>query len=550
MNIKLVVRVVATLVMVAGIAMLASVPVGWLMGDPRETLRPLYLTAAGVALFAMGVRYLARGKHGRFGFREGFGVVTFGWIFTTLAGALPYVFVSDFHYYDAIFETMSGFTTTGSSVIDSNLELMCGQKLPNGLADLPYGLLFWRGMTHWLGGMGIVVLSLAILPSLGISAHQLYKAEVPAGPVEEQLTPRIASSAKILWGVYVFLTVVETVLLYFGGMTLFDAWNHACSTLATGGFSTHQASIAFFDQPGYHSGYIDAVITIFMFFSGANFVLHFRALRGKPLTYFKDEEFIFYFFVTLIASVTITVFLHGSDIITTAGLEKDDLGWLAAFRYASFQVVALFTTTGFATADFNIWPAYAALLLMGLAFVGACSGSTSGGMKCSRVILLLKYAVSQVERRLFRGAMSNVHLNQQRIPSAVLHRTFSFFFLYVGIMVTITFALILLGANEPGELIVTTKEGAVSVPATGQLPDFKSPILATRSIASDDILTAATATLVSMSNTGPGLNKVGPMCSYSWLSPGSKLLLAFAMLLGRLELYTVLVVFLPAFWKK
>ena len=550
MNIKLVVRVVATLVIVVGIAMLMSVPIGWLMGDPRAALKPLYLTATAVTLLAMGVRYLARGKHGRFGFREGFGVVTFGWIFTTLAGALPYVFVSDFHYYDAIFETMSGFTTTGSSVIDNNLELMCGQKLPNGLADLPYGLLFWRGMTHWLGGMGIVVLSLAILPSLGISAHQLYKAEVPAGPVEEQLTPRIASSAKILWGVYVLLTVVETVLLCFGGMTLFDAWNHACSTLATGGFSTQQTSIAFFDQPGYHSGYIDAVITVFMFLAGANFVLHFRALRGKPLTYFKDEEFIFYFFVVLIASVTITVFIHGSDLITAAGAQKDDIGWLSAFRYASFQVVAIFTTTGFATADFNIWPAYAALLLMLLAFVGGCSGSTAGGTKCSRVILLLKYAVSQVERRLFRGALSNVHFNQRRVPSATLHKTLSFFFLYMGLLTVFTFCLILLGANEPGELIVTTKAGAVSVPATGELPDFKSPILSERSIASDDILTAATATIVSMSNVGPGLNKVGPMCTYSWMSPGSKLLLSLAMLLGRLELYTVLVVFLPSFWKK
>lgn len=546
MNIRLVAKVVSSLLLIIGGVMLTAVPVGWMMNDSTESIMGML----GCALFTIVVagfgRAVFHGKDDRFRFREGFGVVTFGWVFASLFGALPFVVVSDFYFYDGFFETMSGFSTTGSSVIDNTLVLMSGKTLPSGLADIPRGLLYWRSMTHWLGGMGIVVLSLAILPSLGISAHQLYKAEVP-GPIDEQITPKIADSAKILWGVYVLLSVVETLLLYCCGMTLFQAWCHACGTMATGGFSTEQASVGAF-----HSAWIDWIITIFMFLAGANFVLHFRALRGRPISYFRDEEFLFYAGLTVIATLTITFSLMGGDIVTSAGERLTNVGFLEATRYSAFQVVSILTTTGFATADFNLWPAYAALALVFMMFIGGCGGSTGGGMKSARVILLIKYAVSQVERSIFRRSVSNVHLNWQRVSGLTLHKTLSFFFLFVGLYVVFCLALTFLGVNSMGEAEYSDGQGLeiLADQARERHRVNAQGFTYVRSIASPDVLTAATASIAALGNIGPGLNKVGPVCSYAWMSPGAKLLLTLAMLLGRLELYTVLVVFLPTFWKR
>jgi trk system potassium uptake protein TrkH len=382
---------------------------------------------------------------------------------------------------------------------------MDGTMLPNGLNSIPRGLIYWRSLTHWLGGMGIVVLSLAILPFLGIGGQQLYNAEVP-GFSSDQLTPRIASSAKILWGVYVLLTAAEAFLLWAGGMSFFDSWCTSYGTLATGGFSTLPSSIG-----GYDSVYFDAVITIFMFLAGCNFVLHFRALRGKPLFYFKDEEFRFYLLLTMFAIITVTLALYGSDIKTTDN--KIMQGSLFnSFRYASFQVVSILTTTGFCTADFDLWPAYATFLLVCLMFVGGCGGSTGGGMKNSRVLLLIKYGTSQVQRCLFPHSISNVRLNHERVDAPTLHKVLSFFFLFV--MLFVVFSLI------------------VSV-----LCDTK-------------IVTAATASIACLGNIGPGLEGVGASCTYSWMTPSAKVFLCLAMLLGRLELFTVLVIILPSFWKR
>ena len=233
-----------------------------------------------------------------------------------------------------------------------------GKSLKEGIADLPKGLLYWRSLTHWLGGMGIVVLSLAIIPFLGIGGQELYNAEVP-GPTSDQLTPRIANSAKILWGVYLFLSIAETLLLL-PSMSLFDAWCHTCGTMATGGFSTMQSSVGGFD-----STYVDTIVTIFMFLAGGNFVLHYRALRGKPLFHFKDEEFRWYLLITLIAIFTVTAVLMWEDkmIITTTNAKVTD-SLVNSFRYAAFQVVSIMTTTGFCTANFAIWPTYAMILLV------------------------------------------------------------------------------------------------------------------------------------------------------------------------------------------
>ena len=506
MNIKLVTRVVSSLVVVIGVVMLTSVPVAWLMNDDPTAIFNLFISSFITILIGGIFRYLTRKSEIHFGFREGFGIVTFGWLFVSIFGSIPYCLVSKLHWYDAFFETMSGFTTTGATVIGNALNLSNGSQLTFGLLDIPNGLLYWRSMTHWLGGMGIVVLSLAILPTLGISAHQLYNAEVP-GPTDDQITPRIATSAKILWTVYILLSIIETILLWSGGMSVFDSWCTTCGTMATGGFSTQPASIG-----AYNSVYIDTITTFFMFLAGANFVLHYKFLRGKPLMHFKDEEFKFYFFVVFISSVTIAIYLTGTDIEMTSGIIYRNASLLEALRFSFFQVVSIITTTGFATANFNLWPAYCGLLLVVLMFIGGCGGSTGGGIKNSRILLLLKYGVTQVQRRLFVRSIANVRLNKQRIDNSIIHKTLSFFFIFIGIFIFFSLLLCFLGV--------------------------------------DDIVTATTASIACLGNIGPGLAKVGPDYTFAWMSASAKIFLAIEMLLGRLELYTVLVIFLPAFWKK
>jgi len=510
MNKRAVINVVAALVAVTGLMILLSGIVGFLMNDDKNSVIQMFESSA----FAIGLGtiffLLTRAKKEKFqlGIREGFGVVTLGWIAASIFGAIPYIIISKMFWHDAFFETMSGFTTTGASVLDSNLLLMNGKTLVSGIADLPKGLLFWRSLTHWLGGMGIVVLSLAILPFLGIGGQQLYNAEVP-GPTSDQLTPRIANSAKILWGVYVLLTIAEVLLLWFGGMPMFDSWCTAFGTLATGGFSTQQASIG-----AYNNSYFDIIICIFMFLAGCNFILHYKALRGKPLFYLKDEEFRFYFILAFLSSVLIAGLLMYNKVTihTTAGLDVEP-GLFNSLLYSTFQVLSIFTTTGFATANFDVWPTFAAILLVTLMFIGGCGGSTGGGMKNSRVVLLIKYGKVQLERCLFPHLVSNVRLNKIRIPTGTIHKVVTFFFFFLTIFLIVALLLCLLDGNM----------------------DFR---------------TSLTASIAALGNIGPGLGKVGPTCTYSWIKPGAKMLLSFAMLLGRLELYTVLVLFLPSFWKK
>ncbi len=506
MNVRNVINVVSALVVVIGIAIFTAVPVSWAMGDKPEVIIQLALSAL-IAIFAGIVFFVpTRVKKYNLGKREGFGIVTFGWIAAAVFGAIPFILVQNLCWYDAFFETMSGFSTTGASILDDTLVLSTGEILDKGIENLPKGLLYWRSLTHWLGGMGIVVLSLAIIPFLGIGGQELYNAEVP-GPTSDQLTPKIANSAKILWGVYLLLSIIETLLLL-PSMPLFDAWCHTCGTMATGGFSTQQSSIG-----AYNSVYVDSVITLFMFFAGGNFVLHYRALRGKPLFHFKDEEFRWYLFITIFATVTIAAVLMiaGSPIQSTSGLNVlPTLG--AALQYSSFQVVSILTTTGFCTANFALWPAYASLLLIILMFIGGCGGSTGGGMKVSRAMLSLKYGIAQIQRTLFPRKITNVHLNHQRVETGTLHKVMTFFFLFIALFVVFSMVLSL----YPGI----------------------------------DYETATSASIASLGNIGPGIGAVGATCTYAWMEPSAKLILTFAMLLGRLEVYTVIVVFLPTFWKR
>ena len=415
--------------------------------------------------------------------KEGFLIVSSGWILFALIGALPFK-ISGFipSYTDAFFETMSGFTTTGASIL-------------NNIEALPHGLLFWRSFTHWLGGMGIILLSLAILPLLGIGGMQLFKAEVP-GPTPDKLTPRIKHTAELLWGVYVFISLVEAVLLKVAGMEWFDAFCHTFGTMATGGFSTKNASIGY-----YNSALIDYIIVIFMIIAGMNFTLHYRALRGKPLLYFKDRETIFFLIVIVIAIIFIIM-----DVFPTTydnffeGLQK-----------SVFQVVSIITTTGYGTADYEQWRFSSHVILFILMFMGGCAGSTGGGMKIIRSLILLKFGLNEIKRLIHPQAVLPVRVGNMAISREIVTNVAGFFLLYISLFVI----------------------GIIVMSGLGL--DFE---------------TSFGSVAATINNIGPGLGAVGPTDNYSQIPVFGKWFLSFLMRAGRLEVFTVLILFTPSFWRK
>jgi len=414
--------------------------------------------------------------------KEGFAIVTLGWVFLSLFGALPF-FISNTlpNFIDAFFETMSGFTTTGATVIQD-------------IEKLPKSLLFWRSLTHWYGGMGIIVLSLALFPLMKkIGGMQLFKAEVP-GISNERLVPKIATTAKYLWTVYLLLSLLEILFLYFGGMSLFESFCHTFGTMATGGFSTKNGSIGY-----YNSIYIETVITIFMFLAGVNFSLHYQLLKGDIKSYFKDKEFIFY--TSLIFSAI--------ALITLVNLSY--YGSLSeSFRFSSFQVISITTTTGYCTADFDKWPVFCKLLLVVLMFVGGCAGSTGGGMKNIRVMILLKKSFQEIKKIIYPQAVFPLRFGTQVIPPDTATTVLAFFILYMFIFVICSLLMSFLGL---------------------------------------DLITAVSSVVATLGNIGPGLVKVGASQTYAHLPYMGKIILSFCMLVGRLEIYTVLVLFLPLTWK-
>jgi trk system potassium uptake protein TrkH len=360
---------------------------------------------------------------------------------------------------------------------------------------IPEGLLFWRSFTHWLGGLGIVVLGLAILPFLGVGGMQLYKAEVP-GPIVDKLKPRLKDTAMMLWKVYLFITVLETILLLIGGMNLLDSLCHTFGTLGTGGFSTKNASIGY-----YNSVYIDIIVTLFMLIGGANFALHFQLVRGHPLVMWRDPEFRFYLGVFLAFWLTISVSLYGAAY--------NSFG--QALRYAAFQVATIMTTTGYATADFEVWPGLAQLILVLCMFIGSSVGSTGGGIKCMRIIALLKLAHGELIRLTHPRAVSRVKLGTHALSSDVLSSIWGFCALWLGLLTV----------------------SALAVAATGV-----------------DAITAFTGCLACIANVGPAFGAVGPMDNYSDLPQVAKWIMTLDMLLGRLEIYTVIILFFPRFYRK
>ena len=423
--------------------------------------------------------------------REGYLIVSLGWLLMAISGTIPYIFsgtISDFT--SSFFETISGYTTTGATILDD-------------IESLPAGILFWRSTTHWIGGMGIIVLAIAILPFLGIGGIQLFTAEAP-GPAGDKLHPRITDTAKRLWLIYLVYTVIETFLLYFAGMTFFDAINHSMSTLSTGGFSTKNNSIAYWNnQP-----LIQYIIVFFMFLAGTNFVLSYFVFTRKIKKVIQDDEFKLYLsFLILFSLFVFFIILYRNNILLNSSISKIEI----ILRESIFQVVSIITTTGFVTTDYTQWAPFITLLFFGLMFLGGSSGSTSGGIKVVRHMLMIKSGFLEFKRALHPNAIIQARYNDKIVSSSISYNILGFFILYM-----LSFIIGSLGFSSFGI-------------------DFQSSVG----------LAAST-----LGNVGPALGSFGPSNTYSSLPEWGRIWASFLMLLGRLELFTVLILLTPFFWKK
>lgn len=613
MNYRLVIKVLGSLLIIEGFFLLISLIVSLFYG---ETDVYSFIVSTSITLLTGGViALLTRKVSGDIGRREGYIIVSLVWIVFSFFGSLPF-YIGGFipSYTDAFFETMSGFTTTGASIL-------------NNIESLPHGILFWRSLTQWIGGMGIIVLSLAILPMLGIGGMQLFVAEVP-GPTPDKLHPRIKETAKRLWGIYVIFTVAETILLLIGGMSFFDAINHSFTTMATGGYSTKQASIAFFD-----SAYIQYIIILFMFFAGTNFTLSYFALKLRFKSIIQNEEFRYYFGFVLGFTVLIGVVLYINDRQSTQRafhtieetlpivrksfnkiekpfktieeallseeefkVTKENLPELAksylaidefrkirkqfdtleasfdiversielhdspkiktefqkindafirieqsplteefmiiehslhrienafqtiersqtfekSFRDALFQVVSLMTTTGYATADYLMWVPFLSVVAFVVMFFGGSAGSTGGGIKIVRIVLLLKNSALEFKRLIHPNAVIPVRLNHHAVDRSVIMNVLAFVVFYMITFIVGTVIMSVLGLD------LNTSMGAV---------------------------------IACLGNIGPGIGDVGPSSNFAFIPDAGKWFLSFFMLIGRLELFTVLILFSRAFWK-
>ncbi len=483
MNPKIVLRIVSYLLLIVCGFMLTAVAVALYFREFSVSLafiQPVVATTLVAGIFLLVTRKSGRTNPS---FKDGFLFVVGGWGMAALLGSLPFYLSGTIpSFCDAYFEAISGFTPPGASILTE-------------IQSLPRAILYWRSLTHWLGGMGIVVLTVAILPLLGVGGLQLVKAEAP-GPTVDKITPRIAETAKYLWYIYLGMTVAETLLLMGGGMDFFDALTHTFGTVATGGFSTKNTSVAHFN-----SAYIDWVITFFMVAAGMNFVLHFRLLTGNARSLFSNTELKAYFLIFVAATLMVACKLH-LEIYS---------GFAEALRYAAFQVASILTTTGYATADYESWPYMAQAVLFLLMFVGGCSGSTGGGIKVIRIVVLFKQAVNEMKYLIHPKAVFPLRLSGQAVRKNIVYAISGFFFLYITIVLLVTFVVTLAGV---------------------------------------DLLSAVSTALATVGNIGPGFGVIGPTHHYAHFPDPVKWVLSFAMLAGRLELYTVLVIFTPMFWRR
>lgn len=482
MNIKFVLNILGFLLLLTGFLMLTGIPFSYYYND--NDIFILFLSGVSTALTGLILWFFTRKNLIKeVTKREGYLVVTLGWFLMSIFGSLPF-FLTGYipSFTDAFFETISGFTTTGASILED-------------IESLPHGLLFWRSLTHWIGGMGIIVLSVAIIPLLGIGGMQLYQAEV-AGPNKDKLHPRIQETAKRLWGIYVLFTLAQTILLLIGGMNLFDSLCHSFGSLATGGFSTKNKSVAY-----YNSAYIEYIIIIFMFIGGTSFSLHYLALKGRILNYFKDSEFRFYlsFVAVLIISSSLFLILNNNQSVESS------------FRDSAFSIVSVISSTGFATVDYQTWAPFFTEIFLILLLFGACAGSTSGGIKMVRYQLLLKNGLLELKRLIHPQAVLPVRQNNKAVPPEIIAKISAFVLIYLFILAAAS--------------VVLTITGLDSISAMGSVA-------------------------ACFANIGPGLNVTGPVSNYSSLTDLAKWVLSFIMLLGRLEIFTILILFSPYFWKK
>lgn len=485
MNFKPVVHVVASLLGVMALLMGFCGLVSFLHGESTQVWTALAFSAAGTLAVAVPLWWATR-NHQELSRRDGLGVVAFGWLFAGIAGAVPYVLSGVITSpVAAVFETVSGMTTTGATVIPI-------------LEGVPDGILLWRAITQFIGGMGVLILVVAILPFAGAGGMQLFRAEMP-GPTKDRIEPRVASTAKMLWGVYVLLTVLLIFLLRLGGVDWFDAACHAFATMATGGFSTHTTSVSAFE-----SAYVEGLLTVFMLLAAMNFALHYRVLRGEFSAWWRDGEARFFLGVFLACSLAGAVGLHQAR--AAAGL-----GWGGAFREAAFTCSSLMTTTGFTTGDYEQWPVLLKAMLALLMLLGGCSGSTAGAIKASRIQVMFKAIHREIRLFMQPQAVIPVRIGRKFLSDGILLSILSFVALY---------------------LLVALAGVLAMIPFT------------------PDIQTAVSAVIACMGNVGPGFSAVGPTLNYASIPDAGNAMLTGLMLIGRLELYTVLAIFMPVFWRK
>lgn len=482
MNLKLSFNIIGIVAIFTSLFMTLPVMVSLIYKEPEA----FNLVISFLITFLSGITiYLFSKKNVKeeLGHREAFLIVTLSWIVVAFFGAIPYILTGTFQSItDAYFESMAGFTTTGSSALKD-------------IEAVPKGVLFWRSMTQWIGGMGIILFALAILPMLGAGGMQLFKAEVPEISVDK-LKPRIIDTAKALWFIYVGLTTAATATYMAGGMDLFDAVCHSFTTLATGGFSTKNASVAHFNSP-----FIEYGTTFFMFLAGVNYSLYFYVFRGSISKLWKSSEFKFYLAVVIIASVLISVNLLGSTYESIAD----------SFRYSIFQVVSIMTTTGYATADYERWSSFAQIFLVILMFFGGMIGSTGGGIKQVRILLMLKQGYREIYQLIHPRAITTLKLDGKFLTKEILGSIWGFLFLFIFVCIAAIIGMASLGT---------------------------------------DIITATTTVISAMCNVGPALGTAGPAENFASIPDIGKWILTLCMLTGRLEVYTVLILFIPNFWKK
>jgi len=494
-NFKLIYRFLGITAMLNGIFMLFAIPFSLFH---KEDVIWGILNAGIVTLIIGALLFFFNvPKNKNLQKKEGYLIVTLGWLILSATGALPYIFSGAIpNVTDAFFETISGYSTTGSSILKD-------------IESMPRSILFWRSATHWIGGMGIIVLTIAILPLLGIGGMQLFMAEAP-GPSADKLHPRITDTARRLWYIYVGLTFLQFFLLRIAGMTWFDAINHAMATVSTGGFSTKNASVAHWN----HMPAVQYIIIIFMFIAGTNFVLTYFALKGKIKKVIQSEEFKYYAFGVLSISALISlviIFFQDPNLKTSIDHPMVFGEVEYSIRHALFSVISVVTTTGFVTADFTMWNYFITGIFFALFFVGGSAGSTSGGMKVIRHIVMLKNSFLEFKKTLHPNAIIPVRIDGKAVKQNIVFNILSFFILYMFIYIIGTVIFTLLGL---------------------------------------DITSAFGAAASSLGNIGPAIGSVSPVDNFAHLSTGAKWFCSFLMLIGRLELFTVLIILTPLFWKK